>query len=275
MAADGAEVLENGYAATTPPGDNVTNEFVRDQAESWAAHAYAAGRTVELDGGLGALLVDNQSPTLFLNPVWLLQPLAAGDAAALAARAASFYGARDGGMYAIWSAWPTPDLREHGLVLSGHPPLMLREPGGMVPAPPSDLRIERVHDAHTAAAYETTLIDGFPIHDLQPAQPGTFFEGDVMNAPGWHHYVGFVDDVPVATASAYVGPHVLRVDNVATLPDRRGRGYGAALTWQATLTQPELPALLLASDDGRPIYERMGYRSISRSTLWLGPRTRG
>jgi hypothetical protein len=272
MATDSAEVLENGYAATTPPGDNVTIDFVRDQAESWAAHARAAGRTVEVDDDLGVVLVDNQSPTLFLNPAWLTRPIGPGDVAALTARVASFYGARDGGMYAVWSAWPTPDLRDHGLVLSGHPPLMLRAPGGATPAPPADLRIERVHDALTAAAYETTLIDGFPIHDMQPARPGALFEGDTVNAAGWHHYVGFVDDVAVATASAYVGPHVLRVDNVSTLPDRRGRGYGAALTWQATLTQPELPALLLASDDGRPIYERMGYRAISRWTMWLGRR---
>jgi GNAT superfamily N-acetyltransferase len=204
----------------------------------------------------------------------LLRPFATADVPAITARAADFYGARDGGMYTIWSMWPTPDLRDHGLFLSGHPPLMLREPGGNAPAPPAELHVERVTDARTADAYEIALIDGFPIRDLQPARPGAFFEGDVVNAAGWHHYVGFVDDVPVATASAYVGPHTLRVDNVATLPDRRGRGYGAALTWAATLTRPDLPALLLASDDGRPIYERMGYRSISRSTLWLGPRSR-
>ena len=47
---------------------------------------------------------------------------------------------------------------------------------------------------------------------------------------------------------------------VAALPAARGRGVGAAVTWAATLCQPELPAVLVASDDGRPVYERMGYR---------------
>jgi hypothetical protein len=51
----------------------------------------------------------------------------------------------------------------------------------------------------------------------------------------------------------------------------RGRGFGAAITWAATLAQPELPAVLIASDDGRPVYERMGYATICRFTLWMGP----
>jgi hypothetical protein len=53
------------------------------------------------------------------------------------------------------------------------------------------------------------------------------------------------------------------------LPAARGRGYGAALTWRAALTQLELPAVLLASDDGRARYECMGFLPLLRFTLWL------
>ena len=31
--------------------------------------------------------------------------------------------------YLLVNPWPTPDLREHGLTLIGHPPLMVRFPG--------------------------------------------------------------------------------------------------------------------------------------------------
>ena len=52
---------------------------------------------------------------------------------------------------------------------------------------------------------------------------------------------------------------------------------GAALTWRATLADAALPALLLASTEGRTVYERMGYMSLFRFTLWsrdrLGSRT--
>ena len=44
------------------------------------------------------------------------------------------------------------------------------------------------------------------------------------------------------------------------------------MTWTATLSSPEQPAMLIASDLGRPIYERMGYLPVSRCTLWVGAR---
>jgi hypothetical protein len=49
-------------------------------------------------------------------------------------------------------------------------------------------------------------------------------------------------------------------------------GYGAALTWRATLTEAGLPAILLASDDGRPVYQRMGFLPLLRFTVWQHPR---
>src|SRR4029453_3551153 len=39
----------------------------------------------------------------------------------------------------LWSAWPTPDLRPRGWVLEGHPPMLLRTPGGG-PGPPGPPR---------------------------------------------------------------------------------------------------------------------------------------
>ena len=38
----------------------------------------------------------------------------------------------------------------------------------------------------------------------------------------------------------------------------------------AIIADPALPAVLFASDLGRPVYERMGYLPISRATVWLG-----
>jgi predicted N-acetyltransferase YhbS len=58
---------------------------------------------------------------------------------------------------------------------------------------------------------------------------------------------------------------------VSNLARARGKGIGAALTWAATLAEPELPATLISSDDGRPVYERMGYLPIHRFTLWHRP----
>jgi predicted GNAT family acetyltransferase len=66
-----------------------------------------------------------------------------------------------------------------------------------------------------------------------------------------------------------VAAGVNHVEFVTTLPEHRGRGIGAALTWAATVADPALPAVLIASDDGRKVYEGLGYLSVSRWTLWL------
>ncbi len=45
----------------------------------------------------------------------------------------------------------------------------------------------------------------------------------------------------------------------------------AAATWAATLCEPDLPTVLIASDDGRPLYESMGYLALERWTAWIRP----
>ena len=88
----------------------------------------------------------------------------------------------------------------------------------------------------------------------------------------WGGYVG--DDL-VSMAAALVSDGMVDVCFVATQPHARQRGYGNALTWVATLADPALPAVLEASDDGRPVYERMGYRQVGRMSLWERPRDPG
>ena len=64
---------------------------------------------------------------------------------------------------------------------------------------------------------------------------------------------------PVATGSSYVGDQLVRVDNIATLDGSRGRGYGLAITAAAIAADLAKTATLIASDLGRPVYERLGF----------------
>ena len=47
------------------------------------------------------------------------------------------------------------------------------------------------------------------------------------------------------------------------------------MTWPATLADPDAPSMLIASDLGRPTYERMGNLTMARFTLWAGTRAKG
>jgi hypothetical protein len=185
-------------------------------------------------------------------------------------RLRAFYDAGEG-PFLVDSAWPTPDLRPHGFMLMGHPPLMVRAANTPLPAAPSELRIVTVTDA-TAADLERTLIDGYPAPMLQPFEQVRMFTPAALSAAGWKHFVGYVDDRPVAAGSSSVGDRLLRVENIATLDEVRGRGYGLAITAATIAVDLTKTAALVASDLGRPIYERLGFVAISRSTYWLGTR---
>jgi hypothetical protein len=59
---------------------------------------------------------------------------------------------------------------------------------------------------------------------------------------------------------------------VATQPQARGNGYGGAVTAAAVASAPDLPAVLLASPDGQPVYVRLGFERVTPFTPWLRPR---
>jgi GNAT superfamily N-acetyltransferase len=150
---------------------------------------------------------------------------------------------------------------------------MVRLAGGPFPPPPRELRIVPVDDNRTAFDYERALIYGYPAPQLQPMTEVTLITPGALDAPGWHHFVGYVDGEPVASGSGYVGDRLVRVDNIATLESARGHGYGLALTAAAAAVDPSKPATLVASDLGRGVYERLGFLAILRSTYWLGLRS--
>ncbi len=56
------------------------------------------------------------------------------------------------------------------------------------------------------------------------------------------------------------------------MADVRGRGIGRAMTAAATAAATDRPAMLISSDDGRPVYDRLGYLPLLRFTLWAGHR---
>lgn len=241
-----------------------TDTLVRAGLEAWIADAvhvaHAMGGRVDDRGDV--VLVDSGFPSLFTAMAFLRGPVPAD--AVDEAVSGWFPGA-----FAVNSPVPTADLRPLGLTLVGHPPFMVRPAGG---EPPDGLRpVEEVTDAAGIAEWERCLVEGFPLPvGDTPWTPGAVFDERVLGGDA-RHWVGRDDDGRVVACSAsYVHAGVVEVTYVATLPEARGRGWGEAATWAATLADRSLPGALVASDDGRPVYERMGYLAVSRFTMWSG-----
>jgi hypothetical protein len=270
VAASPDEYLENGYEAATPGGDNLLLDFARGEANAFGELVGSlGGRVVDLPE-YGAHLRDAGLPTPFANAALLTRPVPDGAVDGLAGALRDFFAGSPGGPYMVFSPWPIADLAPHGFARVGHPPLMLRPVGGNAPDAPG-LRIVQAADTDTLADFERTLIEAYPIAEMQPWQRGVYLREGVLDT-SWRFFVGYEGDNAVATAAAYVSPTVTMVELVSSRPEGRGKGYGAAITAAATLAEPEQPAMLIASDLGRNVYARLGYTPFLRYTLWLGMR---
>jgi ribosomal protein S18 acetylase RimI-like enzyme len=272
LAADEGEYLDPGYDPQTPDGDNQLLDFVRAETALWTSWGAAMDAEVVRDD-TGAIWVDSGCRSVFGNPVIWARPVDRDRATDLVARMRSTYATRPGGPFLLYSPFPTPNLSSLGLSPVGHPPCMVRMPGvGDLTPDATALDVRRVNDQEGLDDFERTLVEAYPIEEVQPWRRGVMVGPSLLEHPRWHIYVGYLDGQPVATSAAYVTDHAVDVTLVSARPETRGRGFGRTLTAVAALTDPDMPAMLLASDDGQSVYRRLGFATISRFTLWVGSR---
>jgi hypothetical protein len=261
--------LRAGWEPDTPVTDSLLRRFLVNWTLGIEAHGISLGGRSLLRDDLAA--VDVGRPAVGANVATLLAPLFPEGVDEVLAALDDFYAfsacGTSGAVY-LFSPWPTPDLRPHGWALLDHQPLMLRPAGGAAPPPPPGLRIEAVGDDAGLRAFEVAMVRGFAMPELEAQGPGAAFGADILTDDRQRLWVGWEEDRPVSAAATFVAAGINDVTLVATVPEARRRGYGAALTWRATLADPTLPSLLLATDEGRPVYEQIGYTSLFRFTLW-------
>ena len=198
----------------------------------------------------------------------LLTPLGTPDALHDAIdRAESHFAGSEGGPIEIWSAWASPDLTARGYTRYQVPGLV-RDPGGDPPPLPLGLQVTPARSPADLAD-ASRLVD--EVFGCRAPHPDTMITHSVLG-DDFEVFLGREHGHAVATAIAFVSHGFCGVYAVATAAHARGRGYGEALSWAATLFRPDLPATLQASDMGLPIYRRMGYQVVCDFTVWEGPR---
>ena len=138
-----------------------------------------------------------------------------------------------------------------------------------------ELEIRRVIDAAGIDAHRRTVTAGFgsdPSVALGTACP------DLLDRPECAVYVGYADGAPVVSGMGWRTGRTIGVYSIATIESARRRGYGAAMT--ARVVADGVAAgcdvgALQASEMGRQIYERLGFRTVVRYTAYndAGPGT--
>lgn len=263
---DGAD-LEHGWATSTDVADTVQRRSVLALAESTARPSEVMGaRTIRRDDIVATNL---GRPAGYWNAAVITRPLD-GHGWARALRAINELEGPSAGIGSavdLWSPFPTPDLRGDGWELAGHPVAMWRPPAPRQRAPATTLHIERVRDSAGIEEWARAAVECYPLD----AEPTAIATPDLLATDAVHLHVGRVGGEPVAVSATVVTFGTNAVALVAVRDDARGRGHGRAITWAATAVRPDLPATLLASDEGRPVYEDLGYLAHSRWTMWIRP----
>jgi ribosomal protein S18 acetylase RimI-like enzyme len=183
----------------------------------------------------------------------------------------------------MWYLWPnsTPeDLAEHllamGLTHSHESPAMLAELADLPETVPfvDELRLERVDSEQKLADYRVPLAVSFQLpeevvdlFDSILQHLGLGEDGVIQN------YVAYLADRPAACATVHLGKDgVAGVWNVATIPEARGKGLGTAVTWLGCHEAKQRgyqDAMLLSSEMGYNVYQRLGFKEIFKAQVYL------
>ena len=168
-------------------------------------------------------------------------------------------------------------LRANGFARDSDRPCMGRALDGFrAPSPLAGAEIVRVRDRDAFLAWAGVVARAF--EDPAFASGTSVRAGLAMgfgDAAAFRHFVCRMDDTWVGAATLSLGaPGVAGLANIATLPDRRGRGIAVATAGAALADAARLGvrlAALSADQAGIRVYEKLGFHGVGRHLTYVRP----
>jgi Acetyltransferase (GNAT) family len=167
----------------------------------------------------------------------------------------------------ICDNWQALDLATREYTIFREEPWFYRAPGPAPGVVPAELELVRVTDAEEVAEFEQVSVRGFGNEDAT-IEPGTIHPASVLEDPAMAMFLGRVDGKAVAAAMGYRTDAAVGVFGVTTIESARRRGYATALTRAAMLPETGLPAVLAPSEEGKSLYEKLGFEPVGALTIW-------
>jgi ribosomal protein S18 acetylase RimI-like enzyme len=145
------------------------------------------------------------------------------------------------------------------------------------PPTPPGLVVERVR---TEAQLQRWLQPVTVAFDLHPTTAAAFSDLFAAFGPAvpWQLFLGLVDGQPVAASRLFCAAGVAGIYHVATLPEVRRQGLGAAMTLAAVRAAQQLgycTGILTASPAGYSLYRRLGFEECVHADIYVGPQGDG
>jgi GNAT superfamily N-acetyltransferase len=166
----------------------------------------------------------------------------------------------------------TERLAAHGFTTPGPGPGMAIDLNEMKEEPlPAGLKIIEVKDNNALKAWCHIACIGFGVPENAEPTMLEWLKRDIQCELPLIHYLGLVDDVPVATSMSYFEAGVVGIYLVATLPEARNKGIGFAITQKPLKDAKKLGyriGTLQASQMGKPVYLRMGFKEYFQTGFY-------
>jgi GNAT superfamily N-acetyltransferase len=167
-----------------------------------------------------------------------------------------------------WSSGVEPIAVQHGLEPDADPePVMVMHPLPRLPAPAPAIT---VLEASIREFRDVSVATGIPREFAARLYTDSF-----ASDPDVRLFVARTDGRTVSKSIAIRTGDVAGVYDVATIPEARRRGAGAAVTWAALGAARDWgceSAVLQASPMGYPVYRAMGFRTVASYTMFRLPR---
>jgi GNAT superfamily N-acetyltransferase len=246
-----------------------------DDAEGWRRLIASLAQWSRLIDGAseGMHTIDGDGYVATITPVApersVVNDVVYWDAAALETSYAEIAAEYESCGVRAWTVWVPDTDRATAEMLSTRGHKLDADPEAMVldldrvERPPEPPGLRRDTDAQTVAR----------LNDAAYGMPGDFQRAlaDMSSTEGMYVYTAGEDGRPASCLIAFDHDDDCSIWLVATLPNGRGRGLATALTAHALVDGRErgrTTSTLQATDLGRPIYERLGYRSLGEIQMW-------
>ncbi len=138
---------------------------------------------------------------------------------------------------------------------------------------PIELRIKEVANSEMLKIHNVVSMRGF---DATPESTRNYYDNYLATGFGkgtpWHHYIAWLRDTPVAIASLLLHAGLAGIYGVATIPEARKQGIGAALTLHAMHEARALEyriAMLAPSQMGLNMYRKLGFQEVGLTYYYL------
>ena len=257
--------------------DTIIEAIDRNMAEEVAAFGrYLPGAKFHEDEEVQWLLTD--LPSSLFNGV-LLARFAEGDIDTKIERILKPF--KERGLPVSWGVGPYSRPANLGTYMEAHGLQLVHVSTGMaadlhtlneeIKVAPG-LRIEVVSNEEMLRQYATVSMRGF---GASPEDNKIYYDtytgigfGDDLP---WRHYIGWLDDQPVAVSSLLLHAGVAGIYGVATLPEARRQGIGAAMTLAPLRDARRLGysiGVLSPSEMGLHIYQRIGFREYCKVDIY-------